>query len=578
MKPAEIPATLQNLIRPLPAPLGLLGLYFAGFQILAGALNLPPGVNAAFAARISPLLAGAFFISLLVRRPAAPGAGMQQRRPTPAPIRPLSSLLLIPLTPVAQYLIANVQQLPLTASLQVLLGAGLLIGLLGFGLPRVLARFSAPVPLMAVGLAFTYLVFAMAGLSAELTWFEQGDFVIQVGLLAAAVLFFHALLQPSARAWVLPGAMAFFLVNSGWHAWQHSQRALPLETAPAAPAPLFALTAGRTPRLTPSIYLLVYDAYVVEETLAGYGLSNRDQEAWLSEQGFELFPHTYSIGAYTLASMTTLLNATPDYRSGDREAVSGNSQVHQALRASGYTTYGLFSSDYYFIGSGSHYDVAYPVTRVRTPAETLARSVLLGEFRFDLDFYSLDYADFLNARQVALGPGDDRPRFVYAHSPFPGHTQNSGVCQADETEQFASRLATANQEMRTDVAAILAGDPGAIIVIAGDHGPYLTKNCHETGGIYSRSEISRLDIQDRFGTFLAIRAPLADCELSGTIMVLQDLFPALFVCLYQEPGLLDTRIEPTIRYSPSIISRVLVREGLIDGGIHDGQPLFESPP
>lgn len=574
-------SALQVVAQKLLGPLGLLLIYFTGFWVLARALDLPSGVSTAFAAQLSPVLAVGVLLGLLAARRAKQSSGLSEAGQTPvAPVnlRRVSILLLIPLTPITQYLIANQARLPLAASLQVLLGAVILSGLLAFTIPRAVQKFSAPAPLMASGLAFTYLLFSMAGLSAEMAWFEQGNFLIQLALLAAAGMIFSIMLQPAARSFVLPFAVGFFLLNAGLHGWQYLQSERPAAAVAPARAPLFELTADQAPRHTPSIYLLVYDGYVAEETLAGYGLSNQDQESLLSALGFELFPQTYSIGAYTLATMTTVLDASQDYQSGSREAVSGNSQVHQALQAHGYTTYGLFSRDYFFIGTASRYDVAFPATRARTPAETLARSVLLGEFRFDLDFDSLAYSDFMEARQEAWSTAEDQPRFVYMHSPFPGHTQNSGVCQEDETEQFASRLDIANQEMRADIQAILTADPGAIIVIAGDHGPYLTKNCYETGGVYSRSEITRLDVQDRFGTFLAIRAPLADCELTGTIVVLQDLFPALFACLYQDPGLLAARVDPTIRYSPSIISRVIVRHGILDGGVHDGERLFESLP
>ena len=67
--------------------------------------------------------------------------------------------------------------------------------------------------------------------------------------------------------------------------------------------------------------------------------------------------------------------------------------------------------------------------------------------------------------------------------------------------------------MKQDIEAIIANDPEAIIVIAGDHGPSLTKNCSILGkDDYNLSEISRLDIQDRFATFLAIRWPTKDFE------------------------------------------------------------------
>ncbi len=71
-------------------------------------------------------------------------------------------------------------------------------------------------------------------------------------------------------------------------------------------------------------------------------------------------------------------------------------------------------------------------------------------------------------------------------------------------------------------------DPGAIVIVAGDHGPYLTKNCVGTGNKYDISEITRLDIQDRYGAFLAIRWPRGQSSEFDDIAIQQDLFPVIF--------------------------------------------------
>ncbi len=78
--------------------------------------------------------------------------------------------------------------------------------------------------------------------------------------------------------------------------------------------------------------------------------------------------------------------------------------------------------------------------------------------------------------------------------------------------QYKRRVAIANRYMRQDIELVIKNDPAAIVMVAGDHGPRMTKNCGVTGGVYEISEISRLDIQDRFGSFLAIRWPSSDFE------------------------------------------------------------------
>ena len=51
---------------------------------------------------------------------------------------------------------------------------------------------------------------------------------------------------------------------------------------------LITLIDSRDPVITPSIYLLVYDAYVVNETLQAYGIDNQLQEQYLEDQNFKL--------------------------------------------------------------------------------------------------------------------------------------------------------------------------------------------------------------------------------------------------------------------------------------------------
>ncbi len=72
----------------------------------------------------------------------------------------------------------------------------------------------------------------------------------------------------------------------------------------------------------------MYDSYVCSETMAAYGIDNLEQERYLEQQGFEVYPHTYSIGAATLQSMTALLDCSYVLSHDDpRRAVSGGGML-----------------------------------------------------------------------------------------------------------------------------------------------------------------------------------------------------------------------------------------------------------
>ena len=205
-----------------------------------------------------------------------------------------------------------------------------------------------------------------------------------------------------------------------------------------------------------------------------------------------------------------------------RTGVSGGGVIDELLRSLDYRVYGILGYDYMFRGPlGSQYDYSIPQHSIPS-YQLLLSGIWMGEFRFDIGLQTLDHEEYVQAkREVFAAPGEG-PLFVYTHSAIPGHSQNSGVCLPDEIEVHGERLREANAEMRQDIAAIITNDPDAIIIVAGDHGPYLTKNCLILND-YDPAEITRADIQDRFGAFLAMRWPVEDYSEFDQITVLQDI-------------------------------------------------------
>jgi hypothetical protein len=337
------------------------------------------------------------------------------------------------------------------------------------------------------------------------------------------------------------------------------------------------LVGDREPSFTPNIYLLVYDAYVVNETMLEYGIDNRAQEEYLEARGFKIYPYTYSIGADTLDSMSRVFNASTDFYGSPRRGISGDGVVQNLLKSFGYETSHITYTDYPFQGIGSSYDFSFP--RASSTSEGLSahvlltRSIFMGEFRFDVAFDTIPAEQFRQLKLSVFADVPDGPRFVYMHHAWPNHSQLSGVCMADEITRYQGKLGLANYDMSQDVEEILRSDLGAVIVVAGDHGPYITKNCTPDLGGYAAAEISRLDIQSRFGAFLAIRWPADDFDEYDEILVLQDIFPAVFAYRFRDRGLLEARVEP-ITLMEETMSGVTVDDGTIHGGIDDGQPLF----
>jgi len=489
-------------------------------------------------------------------------------------------LLILPLTPVFQYLINNQDILSIIDIIIVVIFFVIFSSIFIFVIPLLLQNYASSWTTMALGLAFTFTITNMASLSRNFNWYASGDFVIQVLFFGFTFLFTWLLYNLRIKN-VLFILITMNLVVNSFIAFQYSDG---FTSDAGDPLPinlnkdngLLSIVDERKPDVVPNIYFLVYESYVPNETMLAYGFDNSNQEDYLLGQGFTLYPHTYSVGSPSIESLSRVFNASTQYYGNRRRAVSGDGVVHNLLKFLDYKTYGLFPYDHFLIGVGSNYDFAFTghSDQNMDSKELMILAILLGEFRFDLGFgSSRDY--FIETKQSVFNHLPESPIFIYMHSDFPGHSQFTGSCRPNETDLFKDNVPIANLEMKQDIEIIIANDPESIIIVAGDHGPYLTKNCFHTARAYDIEEINRLDIQDRFATFLAIRWPTENYEEFDDITVLQDLFPAIFAYMYQDVTILETKIDPVILCTDRI-SGATVKNGIIIGGINDGEPLFIS--
>jgi hypothetical protein len=557
-------------------PLLVLVLYCTSFEyVLTPILLIPKGVNYVFVSRswkyfslfavVSSLI---FIVIFLVKK--------EQKLVFKNSIEKISGgdlfLLLLPLTPVVQYILHNQDILSPVGALYVFFTCALFSALYIFVIPASLGFVGSTRMLITLGLAFVYTILSMASLSHSFAWFQSGSLEIQWVFFGSVFLVTWLFYGLSDKKFLRYLIAVIFVTNSMMQLLPQDDRTSGISD-PVAENRLVSLLGDRIPAVTTNIYLLVYDAYVSNETMLAYGIDNSSQEEYIKEQGFKLYPHTYSVGEHSVATMSRVLNVSTNLWRNDRKAVSGDGIVQNTLKGFGYKTYGLFQIAHFFLGIESTYDVSIPElsssSSQNSSPDVLWRAILTGEFRFDAGF-DLQPRDLYieNKQRIFKGISGD-PVFIYMHSNSPGHTQNSGACLAYEIDRFEMRLADANIEMRQDINTIIENDPEAIIIVAGDHGPFLTRNCYYLEEEDDSSEISRLDIQDRFGTFLAIRWPTEEFVIYDDIIVLQDLFPAVFAYLFEDERLLELKVEPS-----TLSSIVTVRNGIIYGGINDGEPLF----
>ena len=551
-------------------PSVVLTLYFVSFEfLLSPILKIPNGVSNVFVSRswryFSLLALGSSLIFFAIFK-LKQGGKLAFKKSNEKISSGDFFLLLLPLTPVVQYIINNHDILSPFGSLYVLIFFVLFSGIYIFVIPAALSFVGSTRTLKFLGLAFVFTITSMALLSSSFAWLDKGSLKIQLMFFGGTFLVIWLLYSLKVKN-ILRVLITVVFVSNSIIQLLAQEDWIDRTSLPVAENKLLSLVEKRIPVITPNIYLLIYDSYVTNETMLAYGIDNSSQEDYLEELSFKLYPHTYSVANHSTGTMSRVLNASTEIYGDQRRVVSGDGIIQNTLRGFGYETYGLFFSDYFFRENDPTYDFSIP-ERSSSP-EILIRAILMGEFRFDVGFNIQLREQFVETKQSIFESVSGGPVFIYMHSFLPGHSQNSGVCLSDETDRFKLRLTSANLEMQQDIKKIIDNDPESIIIVAGDHGPYLTKNCTRLNEAYEVSEISRLDIQDRFGTFLAIRWPIQDFEKYDDITVLQDLFPAIFAYLFNDERFLESKFE-----SSTYRSIVTVRNGIIYGGINDSEPLF----
>ena len=538
--------------------------------------TLPEGVNRAFALEFLFICSICTIVGVVMY---GLSAGLQ-RGNAPFGFRPGEQLqpadailVLLPVSPVVGYVLRNLDTLRWHDALVVVCIFALLSLVIVVVIPRLLNQWlsSSVAALLAVSLAFTLA--NMASVTRGFRWHRSGDVVVQVAFFSivfAACFIVHRKDPRSLRTAATFYLAGTVLVAAASKLTADIRRPPPVERPDALSATV--LAQGRQLKRTPDIFLMTYDSYVENETMLQYGIDNSAQEAFLEAAGFRIYRGAYSVAAATRTSMGRVLG-----RTDPALAASGHSALFDVLRNAGYRTHAVFRGSGFFWGKDSGYDDSFPPSRPAFLA--ISEAILEGQFRHGVSFEETSMDEFHRRRRSVITGEDDEPIFLYAHS-GPGHSQNSGKCLDDEVARFTERLDVANAEMRVDIDTLIESRPDAIVIVNGDHGPYLTKNCSQLySHEYAQNEIDRLDIQDRYGTFLAIRWP-PDAQIAANdLAILQDVFPAVLGYLY------DDSIFHRLRLSQEIVEEertnlagLSVRRGRIVGGRYDGQPLFTRDP
>lgn len=308
-----------------------------------------------------------------------------------------------------------------------------------------------------------------------------------------------------------------------------------------------ALPAQSIPANAPNVYIIVYDGTPNLQMLQKLNVDASGLQDILKDGKFTVYDNTYTVAQISLTSMSSTYNMRPSLAGANEiwQANGGLAAGFEVFRKNGYQVESVQQS--FMTGSYQFFDVNLPPREFRLVEKAdflyfLFKAIFSGEFQFE---------DIINAGGD-LGPykkevfeADRQRRVVVMHNYYPGHSQLSGECLPNQKEIYESKFALAQSMLREDLERIERYDPKAIVVVMGDHGPYLTGDCTSLANS-DPTKVSELEVMDRFSTLVAIRWPDAErgAKYGKDILINQDILPAIFAYLYDSEEPLKWKIEP----------------------------------
>lgn len=293
----------------------------------------------------------------------------------------------------------------------------------------------------------------------------------------------------------------------------------------------------------PNIYFLIYDGLTGKSVMDHYGLDYKLD--FLKDEGFHIYGDIISNHNTSIKSIASTLELSKKSLikkpSDQRKNMIGYNLVDRIFEANKRErTY--LASNHFFKGQ-----IYKPGSKIVSIGEDnfngLLTGVIIGEFKFDIEikdqFSEVDYED-IKHKLISKNKG-----FIYVHNPYPGHSQNSGKCKEDDKKIYHKRLKETYPRLKEDIKIILEKDPNGIIIVAGDHGAFLSGDCK--GLKTTNFKGATLPIfTETHGTFLAIKWPSIDYEKYTDIKSLQSIFISIFSYISQDREILNHNLKGKI--------------------------------
>lgn len=283
--------------------------------------------------------------------------------------------------------------------------------------------------------------------------------------------------------------------------------------------------------MKPNTYFITVEALQDPGSLEKvYNIDTRNIHRAFTEREFTVLRKCYSNYSYTLYSLASLFDMQHhyyDWHSGYNDSmvargiiggVSGN-RVLKIWRNNGYRIQYVLHNDYCFFPGGA-LDYYFPrrnlVGAFEAYQSEYVNRALLSLFSGYRPAYGRRIGgrgdDEIIARRLRIASASVEPYFTFLKVYYPGHFHEEWNNIQSPEKWYRERAERAFNEILLLVDQILEMDPGALIVVCGDHGPWRWRGAWRGDGdvneVMKRNGITPAEVaSDLFGTFVALRLP-----------------------------------------------------------------------
>ena len=418
------------------------------------------------------------------------------------------------LPPRSMLIVVATLLLPAVLAAAVVIGLSKLAGLRRYGNAAALV-----VILMYVFATLRTPIFSMPAINEVRSQFDDATSILFHLLLFLIPAVFIALIfrKSVVKLTIIFGVMSFAAVLMGANEYFRNSESIP------GSSEWLSGIASTTVQLDrrPNIYLIVPDSYGSITYMQDLGIDVSAFKAELEAREFRFYDDAFSNYHPTLPSMLSVLNMTHHFYqpivketeivAQGRKSIGGDNALLRFLSRNGYESEYIHASNYLLL-QGCSADQCYPEPSARDSAAKLLDKVIpfaeiISARGTKTTVRAVPLAKVRNRIGASLESTKESntPLFTYIHIAEPGHPPSvmRGRCdEAYEREAYARRIGTANTFLKDTINEIIGNDPAAVIVLAGDHGPWIKNSCETVADLHSVT-----DYRDRVSALLAIRWP-----------------------------------------------------------------------